>query len=221
MKRLQTGTNSENLDWTPESADPDDYSPRAALRKVRRLPERWLPVKAGDSFVFDTLTWNENWEGGNPSMVLSPIFAFSDEHRRDILVEHICLLACCDDVPALSNDDILLYNFPDRGWSLANFKRVFKQVLGGKRFKIRKYIAEQFLVQFLESVDHGPGLTFEVSPVKQNPNPETIGHKVSKGGLIIGGATGVAYSIRFKTGTIEDDNDPASDRSFTYSIKTL
>jgi len=103
-----------------------------------------LSVKSGDILTFNVLEWfHEGYEFGRPCLMLSPVIRENSDASAESIIEDVCIdLVVKKDISANNQQDQIDW----RGWNLKYLRRVFREVLAGKR--IAQYKATQQKVEF-------------------------------------------------------------------------
>lgn len=115
------------------------------------------PVKEEDILIFDVLEWyHEGYEFGRPALMLSPVVRVDNDHSAESLIESVLLDMVCANYPIQLNNEEDQIKW--RGWNLKYLRKVFNQVMKGKKYPKAGYYATRKTVEIIKDKD---GLTWK------------------------------------------------------------
>lgn len=120
----------------------------SGARKLNNMDASLLSVKSGDILTFNVIEWfHEGYEFGRPCLMLSPVIREDSDSNPESMIEDVCIdLSLGYKISKNNQQDQINW----RGWNLNYLRRVFREVLCGK--KIATYKATQEKVEFEENI---------------------------------------------------------------------
>lgn len=116
-----------------------------------------IKLQVGQVFACNSLRWDDGWEFGHPTLVLSPVLrCFEGHNGHETIMESILIDGVCSGY--LRHDDFQ-ETWGWRGYNLHTLCRRFKEALKGKKFPRAGYIAQRTWAEI--TLDEHGKLSFE------------------------------------------------------------